>query len=128
MSQLQSFGIAIGGTIIQNILLRKLPADFIATLPQGVELAYAIIPQIPGLQPPFKDEVRHAFAQSTQLVWRVMLGISVAGLLSCLLMKEETLRTDMDEKWGLQEREKNKSSTEAGKVSGSEVDADSSSK
>lgn len=104
----QSFGIAIGGTILQNVLLHDLPPSFVQTLPQGVEIAYAIIPTIPTLEAAFKDQVRDAFARATQLIWRVMLGISGAGLLSCLLMKEIELRTDMDEKWGLQEREKNK--------------------
>ena len=31
--------------------------------------------------------------------------------MSCFLMREETLRTDMDEKWGLQEREKAQAGT-----------------
>ncbi|TFK91566.1 iron permease [Polyporus arcularius HHB13444] len=112
----QSFGIAIGGTILQNVLLHDLPPSFVQTLPQGVEIAYAIIPSIPTLDPVFKDQVRHAFARATQLIWRVLLGVSAVGLLSCLLMKEVELRTDMDEKWGLQEREKNKEpSLETGK-------------
>ena len=50
--------------------------------------------------------MQRAFANAIRLVWRVMIGIAGAGLVSCLLMKEEKLRTDMDEKWGLQERER----------------------
>ncbi|KAI8998689.1 iron permease [Trametes punicea] len=95
----QSFGIAIGGTIIQNVLLHDLPPAYVKTLPKGVELAYAIIPTIAGLQEPLKDQVRHAFAQSTQLLWRVMIGISGAGLLSSFLMEEWSLRTARDDRW-----------------------------
>lgn len=73
------------------------------TLPQGVQVAYAIIPQIPSLPGGLQDEVRGAFAGSVRVVWQVMIGISGAGLLTCLLMKELPLRTDMDETWGLQE-------------------------
>ena len=102
----QSLGIVIGGTILQNELLAKLPADFTSTLPKGVQVAYAIIPQIQSLPDGVKDEVRGAFAGSVRVIWQVMIGISGAGLLTCLLMKELPLRTDMDETWGLQEKER----------------------
>ncbi|KAI0654620.1 iron permease [Cubamyces menziesii] len=122
----QSFGIAIGGTIIQNVLLQQLPKDFLATLPQGAEIAYSVIPSIKSIQDEqLKQQVRIAFANAVQLVWRVMIGISGAGLLSCLLMKEEQLRTDMDEQWGLQAREQNKADeVELGK----EVESDGNSR
>ncbi|KAH9847865.1 iron permease [Lenzites betulinus] len=104
----QSVGIAIGGTVIQNVLLEQLPADYLATLPKGAEIAFSVIPSIRGLEDPvLKLQIRTAFAHAVQLVWRVMIGISAVGLLSCFLMREEQLRTDMDEQWGLQEREQN---------------------
>ncbi|KAI0667877.1 iron permease [Trametes maxima] len=123
----QSFGIAIGGTIIQNVLLKQLPKDFLETLPHGAEIAYSVIPSIKGIQDEqLKQQIRVAFANAVQLVWRVMIGISGAGLLSCLLMKEEELRTDMDEKWGLQERDKTKAvAVELGKDAEGEGDASS---
>ena len=92
--------------MIQNVLKRDLPRQFTDPLPQGVAIAYAVIPTIRGLEDPLKDEVRRAFAKALQRVWQVMLGIAGVGMLSCLLMKQEKLRTDMDEKWGLQERER----------------------
>lgn len=101
-------GIAIGGTIIQNVLLRDLPQAFVDTLPDGVAIAYAVIPSIPTLEEPLKREVQRAFANAVQLLWRVMIGVSGVGLLTCALMKEESLRTDMDETWGLQERVRGK--------------------
>ncbi|KIP04468.1 hypothetical protein PHLGIDRAFT_109526 [Phlebiopsis gigantea 11061_1 CR5-6] len=104
----QSWGIVVGGSILQNTLRSRLPAQFAQSLPQGVQIAYAVIPDIAGLPPQLQAEVRAAFAQSTQLIWRVMLGVSGAGFLSCILMREVPLRTDMDETWGLQERETGK--------------------
>ena len=129
-SRLQSLGVTIGGAVIQNVLLRDLPQSYIATLPQGVEIAYAAIPTIRGLEEPLKDEVRRAFAKALQRVWQVMLGIAGVGMLSCLLMKQEKLRTDMDEKWALQEREHGDkaSSLEDGKVATSAEDVEKESK
>lgn len=99
----QSWGIVVGGTILQNTLLRELPPDFAARFPQGVQIAYAVIPTINGLQEPLRTQVRAVFARATRLIWRVMLGVSGAGLLTVLLMREEKLRQDMDGTWGLQE-------------------------
>ncbi|KAI0353749.1 MFS general substrate transporter [Trametes cingulata] len=99
-----SWGIVIGGTILQGKLLHTLPPDFRATLPQGVQIAYAAIPSIPTLDEPLRSEVRAAFAQAMRLIWRIMIGISGAWLLTCLLMSEVELRKDsLDEKWGLQD-------------------------
>ena len=121
----QSWGIVVGGTILQNELLKNLPADFTAQFPQGVQIAYAVIPTIKDLDEPRKEAVRAVFAHAVRLIWRVMIGISGAGLLSCLLMKEEQLRTDMDEQWGLQAREQNKADeVELGK----EVESDGNSR
>ncbi|EIM85230.1 iron permease [Stereum hirsutum FP-91666 SS1] len=99
----QTWGTVIGGTILQNSLQSRLPPSFIATLPQGTQLAYSIIPLISSLTEPLKTQVRVAFAESAQLIWRVMIGISLAGLLSCGLMREVEMRTDMDETWALRE-------------------------
>ncbi|KAI0636118.1 iron permease [Trametes polyzona] len=102
----QSWGIVVGGTILQSKLLETLPSSFTASLPQGVQIAYAIIPTIPHLKDPLQMEVRAAFAQATRLIWRIMAGLSGAGLLTCLLMREVELRKDsLDEKWGLKPEE-----------------------
>lgn len=99
----QSWGITIGGTILQNSLQRTLPAEFLATLPQGVQLTYSVIPTIPRLAEPLQTQVRAAFAESTKLMWQVMLGLSGAGLLTCLLMREIPMKTQLDDTWALQE-------------------------
>ncbi|KAI8973141.1 iron permease [Trametes punicea] len=101
----QSWGIVVGGTILQNELLRNLPAAFRAQFPQGVQIAYSVIPTISGLEEPLRHEVRAVFARATRLIWQVMIGVSGAGLLSVLLMREEKLRQDMDQTWGLKEKE-----------------------
>ncbi|KAI0759680.1 iron permease [Trametes elegans] len=100
----QSWGIVIGGTILQNVLLRDLPRTFTARFPQGVQIAYAVIPTVRTLPEPLKDEVRATFARAARLIWHVMLGVAGAGLLSCLLMREVELRKDsLDDQWGLKE-------------------------
>ncbi|KAJ8463952.1 hypothetical protein ONZ51_g9921 [Trametes cubensis] len=99
----QSWGIVVGGTILQNELLKNLPDAFRAQFPGGVQIAYAVIPAISSLPATLKDEVRAVFARATRLIWQVMIGVSGAGLLSVLLMREEKLRQDMDEQWGLRE-------------------------
>ena len=91
------------------MLLKKLPAQFLSSLPGGVEIAYSAIPRIKYLPAQLKSEVHHAFSQAMRTVWLVMIGISAAGLLSCLLLREEEMRRDMDERWGLQERKRGNS-------------------
>ncbi|KAI0706358.1 iron permease [Earliella scabrosa] len=117
----QSWGIVIGGTILQNRLLADLPPEFTATLPQGVQIAYAAIPRIrsASLDPDVRRAVEAAFARATRLIWQVMIGVSGAGLGTVLLMREVRLRRDRDETWGLQEK-----GAESG--SGKEVGNDSS--
>lgn len=53
-----------------------------------------------------RDQVRHAFAQSTRLVWQVMIGISAGGFLSSLLMHDKGLVANLDTTWGLRDRVK----------------------
>lgn len=102
----QSWGIVIGGTILQNQVRHRLPSSFLASFPDDIQIAYAVIPVIPTLPEPLKTEVKVAFAESIALIWRVMIGFAGLGLLSCMLMREVEMRKDMDESWALQERKK----------------------
>lgn len=102
----QSWGIAIGGAVLQNSLRQHLPESFTSQLPAGIEVAYAAIPLIPALQEPLQSQVRAAFVISTQRLWQVLIGISGVGLLSVGLMGEIPMRNDVDEQWGLQERQR----------------------
>ncbi len=123
----QSWGIIIGGTILQNILLKDLPASYVATLPQGVQIAYAVIPDIPKLAPELRADVQVAFAHATQVIWKVMLGISAVGMLTCIPMREEKLRESLDKQWGLKEGNESKAdpekaSSDSGAVTGAQAD------
>ncbi|KAJ6454453.1 iron permease [Mycena vitilis] len=94
------WGVTIGGTVLQNELSTRLPADFLAQFPGGTQIAFEVIPSIGNLPQPLKDEVRHAFAESLQVLWNVVAGISGLGLLVSLLMKHLPLHTSVDADWG----------------------------
>ncbi|KAG8904966.1 hypothetical protein FRB99_000968 [Tulasnella sp. 403] len=104
----QTWGITIGGTILQNELKRHLPEAFLDSLAQqsgtgnsqSVEIAYAVIPQVSSLPEPIKTGVRDAFATSLRIIWIVMASLCVVGFLSVLLMKELKMHEKTDEQWG----------------------------
>ncbi|KAH9856220.1 iron permease [Lenzites betulinus] len=102
----QSWGIVVGGAILQNVLTEKLPKSLTDTLPKGQEYAYQIVPTIPSMPEPQRTQVRNAFADGTRLIWFVMIGLSAAGLLSCLMMREEEMKTDIDETWAVVDKSK----------------------
>ncbi|KIP03761.1 hypothetical protein PHLGIDRAFT_77024 [Phlebiopsis gigantea 11061_1 CR5-6] len=98
------WGITVGVAVLQTQLTARLPPDFLAEFPQGVAVAYNIIPVVPSLEEPLRTQVREAFADSLAVIWRVMTGIAGLGLLSSLGMKGLPLHSQVDERWGLQER------------------------
>lgn len=71
-------------------------------LPEGVALAYSVIPLIGKLDEPLRSEVRQAFGESIVVIWQVMLGVAALGLLSSLPMKALPLHTQVDERWGME--------------------------
>jgi hypothetical protein len=85
---------------LQNELKTNLPASFIAQFPQGVTIAYSTIPIIPALSSSLKDEVRNTFAKALKVVWLALLGISIAGYLFSLGMRQLELHSEIDEDWG----------------------------
>ncbi|KAJ7463436.1 major facilitator superfamily domain-containing protein [Mycena galericulata] len=101
----QIWGITVGGAVLQNILQRRAPGSLPCTV-SSTNLAYSIIHCVPALPEPLKDQVRAAFADGLQTIWRIMIGVSGAGLLSSLLMKPFPLHTTKDENWALEEKEK----------------------
>ncbi|KAJ6470866.1 iron permease [Mycena sanguinolenta] len=100
------WGIAIGGTILQNELQSHLPADFVALFPGRVEIAYSTIPLIRTLPEPLRSEVRKAFAQALRKVWLVATGIACLGFLASLFMKAYPLHTSVDGNWGMEDSQK----------------------
>lgn len=87
---------------MQNGLRKRLPSDLMLQLPPGSDISYAIIEVIGDLPLPLQETVRDAFAESLSLLWKIMIGISGAGLLSVLLMREIPMADVVDESWGLQ--------------------------
>jgi hypothetical protein len=85
---------------LQNELKRNLPASFIAQFPQGVNIAFSSIPIIPTLSSPLKDDVRNTFDEALKAVWQAVLGISIAGFLFSLGMRQLELHSEIDEDWG----------------------------
>ena len=69
--------------------------------PQGVGIAYSVIPVISTLDEPLRSEVRQAFAESLRVVWQVLIGIAGIGLLSSLFMRGLPLHTEMDRRWAM---------------------------
>jgi hypothetical protein len=102
----QTWGISIGSTILQNQLKRHLTADFLALFPQGEDITYAIITQIPHLPEALRTEIHLAFATSLSVLWKTMAGISALGLLSVLAMRELPMHTTTDENFGFVEKER----------------------
>ncbi|KAJ7166131.1 MFS multidrug transporter [Mycena filopes] len=99
----QTWGITISGTILQNMLQKKLPSTFIAQFPPGFEIAYAAVPLIKDLEGPLREDVERAFAESMAVIWQTMIGISGLGLLLSLLMEEVPMGTTVDENYALKE-------------------------
>ncbi|TFK91581.1 iron permease [Polyporus arcularius HHB13444] len=102
----QAWGITVGATVLQNQLRSRLPTDFLASLPSGVEISYATIPQIQNLGQPLRDEVRAAFADSLDVLWEVMIAVAGVGFLSAWLMREIPMQQVQDANWGLEEKAK----------------------
>ncbi|KAF9236982.1 MFS general substrate transporter [Melanogaster broomeanus] len=95
------WGVTIGSTILQNELVKRLPSDFTSTIPDGgADLAYALIPELPLLQPQLLAEVEDAFAGGMMVIWQVLLGVAGLGLLCSLPMKGLPLTNTLDEQWG----------------------------
>ncbi|KAJ7763585.1 hypothetical protein DFH07DRAFT_770767 [Mycena maculata] len=102
--RIQIFVVAVGGTVLQNELGKHLPPDFVDQFRQGTAVAYSIIPLIRTLPEPFKTQTRVAFAESLQTIWQVLIGVSTAGLLVSLATRRFPLYTEVDKKWGIDQK------------------------
>ena len=102
----QVWGVTVGTAIIQTQLTHRLSPQFLSQIPGAgsVALAYSAIPIVPTLAEPLKGKVQDAFARSISVIWLVLMGISGAGLLSTLLMKEVPLHKEVDKQWGMEEK------------------------
>ena len=88
-----------------------------AALPPGsstsANVAYAVVPLVAGLPQPVKDETRHAFAAALVPVWRMLIGVTGAGLIAALPMRGLPLHTMRDESYAIKVEEREKSVDEA---------------
>ncbi|KZP17646.1 iron permease, partial [Athelia psychrophila] len=100
----QVWGVAVGATVLQNQLVKRLPEEFMAASPQGVEIAYASVAVLDSLPQPLQGEVRVAFANSLRVIWQVMTGMAGVGLGVSLTMKHVELRSATDQEWDLDEK------------------------
>lgn len=98
----------LGGAILQNGLRSRLPAAFTSNFPQGIEIVYSAIPQIPSLSEPLKSQVQEAFLDSIRTIWKVLAGLSGLGLISSLFMEGLPLHSVTDETWALKNKEQEK--------------------
>ncbi|KAL4246489.1 MFS transporter superfamily protein [Abortiporus biennis] len=99
------WAISIGSTILDNTISRKLSPDILSMFPGGASGVYFSIPILSSIPDPARTEIRIAFADGISLIWEVLIGFAIIGLLSCFLMKGLPLHTELDKKWGLEHGE-----------------------
>ncbi|KAL4246487.1 MFS transporter superfamily protein [Abortiporus biennis] len=100
------WAIAISSAVLDNQLSSRLPGDVLSLFPEGAAGVFFSIPIINGIPEPTRTVVRIAVAESLQVIWQVLIGISSMGFLACFLVKGVPLHTQVDKKWGLEDRER----------------------
>lgn len=95
------WGISIGNTVLQNGLQHHLPRNFVETLPSGIPIAYAIIPEIKNFEDPLRRSIEDAFANSLRNLWIGIAVLGGIGLISSLFMREIPMHDYTDEQWGM---------------------------
>ncbi|KAF8584266.1 MFS general substrate transporter [Ramaria rubella] len=93
----QSWGIAIGGTILQNQVGKHLPTVLSSLSANRGLIEYSTIPLIPTLGQPERDEVRNAFMDALIVMYKVMVAFAAVGLATVFLSRDIPLALDMDE-------------------------------
>ncbi|KAJ7123628.1 hypothetical protein C8R44DRAFT_875811 [Mycena epipterygia] len=91
---LANVGITISASILQNTVEREFPAQFIAELPAGSDLAFAAISGIASLPAPLQQQVQAAFGHGIRDLYRVMMGVVGLGFVCVLFMKEVPMRSE----------------------------------
>jgi hypothetical protein len=100
----QSWAVAIGATIMQTQLRKRLPATFLSQFAPGQDITENAIPIIAFLSPELRTEVRKAFADSLRVLWLFLLVSSCVGWISVFFMRELPLHTQRDRRFGLEDR------------------------
>jgi hypothetical protein len=102
----QCFGVALGGTIYQNVwdllvwrdIMTGLIPEKLIILANNAERAAQIIPAFPAA---VQEIYRGVMATSIDRIWIVMAGISALGLLLSLFLRNLSLDRDTKTKFGL---------------------------
>ena len=87
---------------MQNELKRRLPASFTARFPPHQDLAYTAIPMIGSLPLAERVLVTQEFANALRVIWGVLAGVAMAGLVSCVGMREIRMSEELDERFALE--------------------------
>ncbi|KAK7062196.1 iron permease [Favolaschia claudopus] len=98
----QTWGVAVGATIIQNHLKHHLPVVFLARFAPKQDIAYSAVPLLKSLSPSLRTEAQEAFSGSLRLLWIVSMALCGIGLLSVAFQKNIPLHRLRDERWGLE--------------------------
>ncbi|KAG6887684.1 hypothetical protein C0992_011214 [Termitomyces sp. T32_za158] len=102
--KLVAWGVAIGGTVFQTALKKKLPASLLHQLPTNADIAYYVVPEISTLSGHLKHDVQLAFLQSFRVLWITVEIMVAIGSLTVSFMKDLPLRTTVDKDWGLEKK------------------------
>ena len=98
---LQTWGISIGGAIIQNELQKRLPNDIMSQLPTDTSIVYSIVQYIPTLDETAKQQIINDFAASMKTFWYVMVALAGLGFGVSLFTKALPLHTHVDRRYSM---------------------------
>ncbi|KAJ7583473.1 Mfs1.1 [Mycena floridula] len=99
----QTWGVAIGATILQNHLKHHLPPAFLSDFAPKQDISYTAIPLLGTLPTELQREVREAFSGGLRTLWILTMVMSGIGLLSVAGQRYIPLHQLKDERWGLEE-------------------------
>ncbi|KAL6715950.1 hypothetical protein ACLMJK_006912 [Lecanora helva] len=113
----QAIGVAIGGTIFQNEMKKKL-LTYPLLAPQATEYskdASSLVQIIKAMAPgQARTELIQGYTDSLQIVWAVMTGLAFLGFATSLLIQELDMNRALDTEQGMK-REKTKEQGEVEK-------------
>ncbi|KAL7281903.1 hypothetical protein ACG7TL_003369 [Trametes sanguinea] len=92
--------------ILQNQLKARLPAEFSTQFSSGVQIAYAVISIIGGLEEPLQGTVRDPFAKALSVVWKTGAGLCGVAILMLIIFIEVPMVKHLDDTYGFEEMPK----------------------
>ncbi|KAJ6512894.1 MFS general substrate transporter [Mycena sanguinolenta] len=98
----QTWGVAVGATVIQNHLKHHLPVELLSEFAPKQDIAYSAVPLLKSLSSSVQVEAQKAFAGSLRLLWIMGMALCGIGLLSVAAQKNIPLHRLRDDRWGLE--------------------------